>query len=1122
MAVRTVVPNSDLAGAFELGQPLPVVEGFEPVTVLAVGEAGYQGFDSNGFATQSRAIVLPEIGNAVPRDIELVSNNFLNYAGTFTTSFNVTIGSATVEAGDLIIIDTSTQEQTDPGVPNTPTGYTQRFSHYTTSPNPWIPRFTRFYRFADGGEENDVVNITIGTSCRLHAKVTVWRNVDPDNPFPVTQAQNHFTGTPDPGAIAQVPAGSVVLSTVASNNASAFNTATDGPGGYSLVGANAPAQSRFFIEYYRVLSVESAEEPSIYGQSFDNWTHVTDALQPAVGSGGGDIALVMVTAVADDTGTPDISASVPEVAPTDEIQRLQANTPGAAFSFNFRGSSTAGLVAGTTAAELETALEGLPTIGAGNVSVTGGPMDEDACEVQFFGALGDQDVPLITSPNDVTITQIQRGTAGFDFTYEWEWNTPTTGSTYTPQVQIWSAVPDNYIAGDAITFTSSNHFPLHTWAGILLVLQGADIADVLGLVTTDSIGEGSRATFQDLTTTIPGSKLFAFVAKAIESHYAGEPPTSSAPQSYTATVAALADAMTLEVWESGAVAAATHSTTDAVWSGSERFTNAVFPVKPAISAGTAGIAETLGDGSDDTWVEFSSVAGSMFEVVELGLDSLPEGRVLTGATISIRHKSPQRNALRAELVGINSDGTIVRGGEKQAGGYIPEPVGEIQTIVAGPWIELQDQPISDFDRIGVALYSTSRAQTLTSHTIHQVTVEVEFIEGGPVVSNVAGPATEGADVTWEYSSTAGLGMVASQVQIIQGFDQSPDDDYETDFFDQFDTVGPASTVFSDTSVYEIYDSAGNAGYGLRRPSAIEVVAEGTATSGSNVCRITASNGTGDEAGDVVSGGMKFLSPITYGQVEFRARASGDPDLQFSPVILLWPKADPERFPDSNNASGDEGEWPAGGELDIIEAFGPSTRGTLNPMESHIHRLKLGATTPYDASDDETLDFNLTGIVGTDWHKYVFTWEPGSLSIDIDDGTYTQTFTTDPAWIPDWPMEVTFQLDAWANGTMSGDVTFDLDYMLVRRKVNQVPAANPLDPSDGEILYDTGKVGGSLTRSLTLDQFPMVAGSKTVAVRAWARLDSGVEVSSPWAFEPTKQTIPQSIVLIWNKVASGWK
>lgn len=62
----------------------------------------------------------------------------------------------------------------------------------------------------------------------------------------------------------------------------------------------------------------------------------------------------------------------------------------------------------------------------------------------------------------------------------------------------------------------------------------------------------------------------------------------------------------------------------------------------------------------------------------------------------------------------------------------------------------------------------------------------------------------------------------------------------------------------------------------------------------------------------------------------------------------------------------------------------------------------------------------------------------------------------------------------------------------------VSSPNPLSPSAGEIVADSGKVGSDLDRSHTFETVPLGRGTHTVAVRAWARLSTGLEVVSDWA------------------------
>jgi len=67
-------------------------------------------------------------------------------------------------------------------------------------------------------------------------------------------------------------------------------------------------------------------------------------------------------------------------------------------------------------------------------------------------------------------------------------------------------------------------------------------------------------------------------------------------------------------------------------------------------------------------------------------------------------------------------------------------------------------------------------------------------------------------------------------------------------FEDFATVGSASVLGSE---WEVYDSVGNAGFGVRSPAQVAVVSEATATSNGKCLRITAQN---------VRGTLSFTPP----------------------------------------------------------------------------------------------------------------------------------------------------------------------------------------------------------------------------------------------------------------------
>jgi hypothetical protein len=89
-----------------------------------------------------------------------------------------------------------------------------------------------------------------------------------------------------------------------------------------------------------------------------------------------------------------------------EIEQLTVNASGGTFTISHGGQETGPIPFNATAAEVQTALEALGSIGPGNVIVKGGPGGEGggtAYTVIFVGKLGEQAItPLTTSHNSLT------------------------------------------------------------------------------------------------------------------------------------------------------------------------------------------------------------------------------------------------------------------------------------------------------------------------------------------------------------------------------------------------------------------------------------------------------------------------------------------------------------------------------------------------------------------------------------------------------------------------------------------------------------------------------------------------------------------------------------------------
>lgn len=88
-----------------------------------------------------------------------------------------------------------------------------------------------------------------------------------------------------------------------------------------------------------------------------------------------------------------------EASPTNEVQTLTEGTAMTAgnYTLTFRGQTTGNIAFNATAAQIQAALEALPTIGKGNVQVTGGGVDTAPATITFIGQLAGMNVPQLTS-----------------------------------------------------------------------------------------------------------------------------------------------------------------------------------------------------------------------------------------------------------------------------------------------------------------------------------------------------------------------------------------------------------------------------------------------------------------------------------------------------------------------------------------------------------------------------------------------------------------------------------------------------------------------------------------------------------------------------------------------------
>jgi hypothetical protein len=186
----------------------------------------------------------------------------------------------------------------------------------------------------------------------------------------------------------------------------------------------------------------------------------------------------------------------------------------------------------------------------------------------------------------------------------------------------------------------------------------------------------------------------------------------------------------------------------------------------------------------------------------------------------------------------------------------------------------------------------------------------------------------------------------------------------------------------DNLKWNVYDSAGHAGNGVRSPAAWNV--DGSAA------RVT-----GDSTG--TTGGMSAkFDRRKYGRWEARMRTSAR-DSEYHPVLLLWPQSK---------------DWPCDGEIDYAEGVGDTTR-----MNFFLHH----GCNNEQISSRQVIDT-------TQWHNYAVDWDPDGITGYIDGVQWFRT--TNVGYLPPGGMYQTIQLDWFPDGTTLSRSWMEVDWVRV--------------------------------------------------------------------------------------------
>lgn len=195
-----------------------------------------------------------------------------------------------------------------------------------------------------------------------------------------------------------------------------------------------------------------------------------------------------------------------------------------------------------------------------------------------------------------------------------------------------------------------------------------------------------------------------------------------------------------------------------------------------------------------------------------------------------------------------------------------------------------------------------------------------------------------------------------------------------------------------------FNSTGNAGYGLRRPSANSV------SNGRLIITAAMRNGS------LESGGMAHGHAQTYGKYRFRVRTDNDPDRALSGVVLTWPQS---------------GVHPRDGENNIYETLVQTAN--RNPFFTFIHK-------PFGSTSDQ--EYIAHQADGSQWQVMTMEWTPSRITI-IREGQGSSSYSrhdipeTSADLIPDVPHRLHIQLDAW-NHSVSAPVRMEVDWVEVYR------------------------------------------------------------------------------------------
>ena len=243
----------------------------------------------------------------------------------------------------------------------------------------------------------------------------------------------------------------------------------------------------------------------------------------------------------------------------------------------------------------------------------------------------------------------------------------------------------------------------------------------------------------------------------------------------------------------------------------------------------------------------------------------------------------------------------------------------------------------------------------------------------------------------------------------------------------FDTIDGATPSGLGTEWEQYGPGVGNAGFGTRDPSQLNVNPAGRG--GLGTLEIVAD----DNGGAPISGGCKLVgtgSNFAVGpgsRVEITCRRDDDPGSLTSMVGLLWP---------------DTQFWPDHGEINIVETF--NNRDTGVPPQFYMHWANPTGTFPGTPGTNQQIQYDYLGFDASDWHVYTLYWSlTNELFLQVDTGPIIGVFaettvgassyvfaSTQPVVSPPEVKELALQFDYWSATPVAAALTMEIDRVRV--------------------------------------------------------------------------------------------